>query len=59
MIVDGPGSGIPKRLDDARIVAAGAYGEMLGNYEGQGCGRGVSKGVPASVSVSRPSVDCC
>lgn len=36
MIVNGPGLGIPKRLDDARNVAAGAYGEVLSDDEGAG-----------------------
>lgn len=36
MIVNGPGLGNPESLDDARSVAAGAYGDMLGDDEGAG-----------------------
>ncbi|KAJ8105454.1 hypothetical protein OPT61_g10167 [Boeremia exigua] len=36
MIANGPDSGALESLDDARTVTAGAYGEMLGDDEGQG-----------------------
>lgn len=39
MIVNGPRLGIPESLDDARSVAAGAYGAMLGDDEGAGVQR--------------------